>query len=69
MTTPEVQPDETLVCENCGKHGAIQFGDLQLCEECYQNMGSCCPEFGGFDLWDVDETLQEQPLRNQDSIA
>ena len=48
---PGVQPDETLTCENCGRHGAIQFDDRALCEECYENMGSCCPEFGGFDLW------------------
>lgn len=38
-------------CSLCGKPTGLQVGDRPVCEECYVNAGSCCPEFGNFDLW------------------
>ena len=38
--------DESLVCEECGRFGAFEFGDRKLCLDCYEGCGSCCPEFG-----------------------
>jgi hypothetical protein len=54
--TPE-RPSSALelVCERCGRPGSIEIGGRQLCEECYQIMGSCCLEFGGDDLWQDDD--------------
>jgi hypothetical protein len=43
--------DETLRCDTCGVFGAFDLGDRSLCEDCYRQCGSCCPEFGAFDLW------------------
>src|SRR5215213_7300266 len=70
VVTPKVQSDKTLICENCGRYGAIQFGDRRLCDECYETMGSCCPEFGGFDLWEdkVENHNEESDLLNTDFI-
>jgi hypothetical protein len=31
--------------------GAFHFEKRQLCAECYQEFGSCCPEFGKNELW------------------
>jgi len=41
-----VQPDDRLVCEECGRHGAIDLGDRKLCPDCYGTCGDCCSEFG-----------------------
>lgn len=38
--------DELLVCDVCGRFGAVEFGDRKLCPDCYEGYGSCCPEFG-----------------------
>jgi hypothetical protein len=38
-------------CKFCGKPATLEFGDVQLCEECYYLAGSCCREFGADDLW------------------
>ena len=46
-----VQPDPAIACEFCGRFGAFVIGDRRLCEDCYEAQGSCCPEFGGSDLW------------------
>ncbi len=46
---------EAMACELCGRPDAIRFGDRFVCPECYENAGSCCPEFGGDDLWVFDE--------------
>jgi hypothetical protein len=43
-------------CERCGSPRAVKVGARWLCENCYVEAGSCCPEFGGDDLWDLDET-------------
>lgn len=40
-----------LVCDVCGRFGALKFGKQTLCADCYIESGSCCPEFGKDDLW------------------
>lgn len=54
----ELRLDEDLVCDVCGRYGAFQAGDRQLCPECYTGSGSCCPEFGKDDLWEFEEELR-----------
>lgn len=44
MTPPAT--DENLTCDECGRYGAIDFGERKLCPDCYESCGSCCPEFG-----------------------
>jgi hypothetical protein len=39
--------DEEAACEQCGRFGAYQFDGKLLCAECYEQHGSCCPEFEG----------------------
>jgi hypothetical protein len=43
-------------CDRCGRPAALAVGGEFFCEECYQLPGSCCPEFGGDDIWEFDET-------------
>jgi hypothetical protein len=43
--------DEAAACERCGKFGAFDVGERWLCATCYEESGSCCPEFGADDLW------------------
>lgn len=40
-----------MVCRFCGRPTDIRWGGEAVCEQCYQDAGSCCPEFGGADLW------------------
>lgn len=47
----EVQRDDNLACELCGRFGAFRIGGRALCESCCSGCGSCCPEFGKDDLW------------------
>jgi hypothetical protein len=42
----KVKPDSNLVCDECGRYGAVDFGERKLCLDCYESSGSCCPEFG-----------------------
>lgn len=51
LKTNPPKRDENAVCEVCGRFGAFEVGDRKLCVDCYQNAGSCCPEFGADDLW------------------
>ncbi len=51
----QVVSDEALVCDVCGRFGAVRIGDRALCVDCYQECGSCCPEFGKDDLWSFPE--------------
>lgn len=44
MTPPA--SNEDLACDECGRYGAIDFGERKLCPDCYESCGSCCPEFG-----------------------
>jgi hypothetical protein len=56
-------PSETTpgnYCERCGTANAVKVGARWLCENCYVEAGSCCPEFGADDLWDFDETKPAQ---------
>jgi len=40
------------VCSRCGNFGAeVIYGDLKVCRDCYYIYGSCCLEFGAYDLW------------------
>jgi hypothetical protein len=39
--------DENAACEQCGRFGAYLFDGKLLCGECYEQHGSCCPEFEG----------------------
>ncbi len=43
----ELKTDERLACDQCGRYGAIDFGDKKLCPDCYASACSCCPEFDG----------------------
>jgi hypothetical protein len=62
--------NENLTCEVCGRFGAFEIGDRVLCETCYVNSGSCCPEFGADDLWAKNENSEKcaaergHPARN-----
>lgn len=47
--------DPDAACEACGRFGAFRFDGRALCDECYTNSGSCCPEFGKDDLWSAHE--------------
>ncbi len=38
-------------CRFCGRPTTLLIGGMPVCEDCYQNAGSCCLEFGGDDLW------------------
>jgi hypothetical protein len=55
---PDTSNDTTIEsrCERCGATNAVKVGTRWLCESCYVGAGSCCPEFGADDLWDLDET-------------
>ena len=50
---------EADICEHCGRFGAIAIGDHQVCEDCYEGAGSCCPEFGADDLWRFDDAMNQ----------
>ena len=43
--------DSSASCDACGRIGAYQVGERNLCPDCYTEAGSCCPEFGKDDLW------------------
>ena len=53
----ETRYDENATCTGCGRFGAYLFDGEQLCGECYEKRGSCCPEFGAHDLWRQVEEL------------
>lgn len=38
--------NENLACDECGRFGTIDFDGRELCPDCYEHSGSCCPEFG-----------------------
>jgi hypothetical protein len=42
----QLQLEDSLDCDMCGRFGAVEFGDRHLCPDCYESSGSCCPEFG-----------------------
>lgn len=47
---------QPIPCEKCGRYDAVEIGEHHLCVDCYEEAGSCCLEFGGDDLWDLEET-------------
>jgi hypothetical protein len=53
--TEAIHYNEKTACEICGRYGAYEFEEHPLCMDCYQNQGSCCPEFGGEDQWRIGE--------------
>jgi len=53
--------DRSATCEECGAFGAVAVGDRWLCERCYSEKGSCCPEFGKDDLWANRDDAPKQP--------
>ncbi len=47
-----VEEHSDVVCSRCGNPGAeVIYGDLKVCSDCYYIYGSCCLEFGAYDLW------------------
>jgi hypothetical protein len=48
-------------CRFCGRPTEIVLDDMPICEDCYEERGSCCLEFGGDDLWQE----REQAGRSQ----
>lgn len=42
----EVKVVAELACDECGRYGAVDFGEQKLCPDCYGTKCSCCPEFG-----------------------
>ena len=44
--TSEINLDESLTCDECGRFGAREFGGQKICADCYGTKCSCCPEFG-----------------------
>jgi hypothetical protein len=38
-------------CELCGAFTDERIGGRTICDACYEERSSCCPEFGGSDLW------------------
>jgi hypothetical protein len=64
--TKQSAPDESLVCEECGRFGALEFGDRKLCPDCYAGSGSCCPEFGRKEsCLDIPESQHERSSSTQ----
>jgi hypothetical protein len=51
-----IQFDDNAACAGCGRFGAYVFDAQQLCGDCYEKRGSCCPEFGADDLWRREES-------------
>jgi hypothetical protein len=52
MSEPEksscgVEFKQELACDVCGCFGAFVFDGKNLCTDCYEAHGSCCPEFNG----------------------
>lgn len=51
-------------CERCGRLDVVPYGDLWLCADCVHTAGSCCPEFGAWDMWSTtDQPLQDPVTR------
>lgn len=54
---------EDAVCNTCGRIGAYDFGDEFICSTCYEERGSCCVEFGGYDLWKEKDKTTEAEIK------
>ncbi len=53
-------------CRFCGRLTTLLIGGMPVCEECYENAGSCCLEFGGDDFW---QKRQDEPKDGQSNAA
>jgi hypothetical protein len=42
----ELQTNENLPCDECGRFGVMEVADRKLCPDCYETCGSCCPGLG-----------------------
>jgi len=42
----ELQTNENLICDECGRFGAVEVAERKLCPDCYETCGSCCPGLG-----------------------
>lgn len=51
---PVTETARELVCDKCGRPAEFEIGGIRVCGECYELYGSCCVEFGGYDLWRED---------------
>ncbi len=54
MSSKERSVAETareFVCDKCGRPADFEIGGVRVCAECCELYGSCCVEFGGYDLW------------------
>ncbi len=49
--------DPDLRCDRCGGLGAFDFGERQVCAECFSALESSPLELGGDDLWEREERL------------
>lgn len=48
-----MKPDDqaaSMTCIDCGAYVEETIGGIAICDACYAARGSCCPEFGAFDL-------------------
>jgi len=50
-----LRADPDARCDRCGAFSPLDLGDRRLCEDCYNNCGSCCLEFGADDLSSRDD--------------
>jgi len=53
--------DENLRCDSCGRYGAYRLEEENICPECYEKRGTCCPEFGAEDFWRPKEDPPRPP--------
>ncbi|HBR95655.1 MAG TPA: hypothetical protein DEA90_15965 [Opitutae bacterium] len=51
MSSKSVSPSiDGEKCIDCGAPVTERIGGIAICENCLSTRGSCCPEFGAFDL-------------------
>lgn len=62
-------PAADVVCEACGRFGAVRMGDRLLCQECISVAGSCCPEFGAWDAWSSETGVAPRCHTNESRSA
>jgi len=61
----QIKYDPEAACDYCGKFGAYDLGDKHLCTDCYCEMGSCCLEFGGHDLWTEEKSEKNEHVKEE----
>lgn len=58
-TTTDKSPASPLSCIDCGAPVSQAVGGISICDNCLTTRGSCCPEFGAFDLTQGDAVPRE----------